>query len=356
MSFDLTDMNYMHHALILARRGLGHVWPNPSVGCVIVRDGVVVGRGVTQHGGRPHAEAVALEFAGEFARGATVYVTLEPCAHVGETGSCAMALIRAGVARVVVACGDPDPRVSGRGLAMLRDAGIEVLEGVMEAEAAVLNAGFMLRVEQGRPFVTLKAATTHDGQMSVKGAKTPRITGDLARRWVHLQRSCHDAILVGVETVMQDDPSLTTRLSGYEHASVRVVLDTNLRIAKGSKLVQTARDDPLWIVCEVGNDARVLEALGVVVISVDDMEIETILRALAERGITRLFVEGGAAVHRSFLRSGLYDAVLWYQAGGAVDSGVPVFGLRDIEEAFVLRQQETILLGEDLLEIYARKE
>jgi len=353
----LSDINYMRHALALARRGLGCVWPNPAVGCVIVRDGLVIGRGVTQRGGRPHAETEALAQAGALARGADVYVTLEPCAHVGQTGSCSMALIHAGVKRVVVACGDPDPRVAGRGLAMLRDAGIEVVEGVLFADAQALNAGFLLRVEQGRPFVTLKTASTLDGKVALENGESQWVTGSLARRHVHLERSCHDAVLAGVETVLRDDPSLNARLDGYEHDSVRVILDSNLRISEESKLVQAAERERLWIVCKEGCGARGLEALGVVVIPVVDMGIDKILRALADRGLTRVLVEGGARVHSSFLRSGLYDRVLWYRAAKVIGdegySAVSALGVEDMDEILKLKRQDIIDLGEDLLEIYA---
>lgn len=353
------DENYMRHALTLARRGLGCVWPNPAVGCVIVRDGVIVGRGWTQPGGRPHAEPEALVQAGELARGADVYVTLEPCAHQGQTPPCARALIDAGVARVVVACGDPDERVSGRGVAMLREAGIEVVEGVCSEEAQALNAGFILRVEQGRPFVTLKTATSLDGKVALRNGESKWITGELARRHVHLERSKHDAVLVGIETVLRDDPALTTRLDGYDHVPVRVVLDSDLRFPMDAKMLQGASRDPLWIVCKKGNYSSDLEEVGAVIVSVKDMEIEMILHALAERGVTRLFVEGGAQVHTSFVRSGLYDQMLCYRAAKVMGddargafSALDMIAMRDI---YSMERQKTLSLGEDLLEIYRVK-
>lgn len=349
----------MRHALGMARRGLGCVWPNPAVGCVIVRDDIVVGRGTTQRGGRPHAEVVALKQAGDRARGAVAYVTLEPCSHYGETPPCAKALIEAGVVRVAVACGDPDPRVSGRGVEMLRTAGVEVIENILENEARALNAGFLSRIECGRPFVTLKTATSLDGKTALANGESQWITGDLARRHVHLERSRHDAILVGIETVLKDNPSLTTRLAGYNHVPVRVVLDSDLRFPMNAEMLHGASNDPLWIVCKKGCNTRALKDAGAVVISVDDMGIETILRSLSERGLTRVLVEGGARVHSSFLRSGLVDQVLWYRAakvmGDDARGAMTALELDRMDQVLEMERRKTISLGQDLLEIYAPK-
>lgn len=233
---------HMGAALALARRGLGRVWPNPAVGCVIVKDGHVVGRGFTQSGGRPHAEPVALAMAGDAAQGADVYVSLEPCSHFGKTPPCADTLITAGVARVIAAAVDPDPRVSGRGLARLRDAGVDVVEGVRRDEAEALNAGFFSRVRTGRPLVTLKCATTLDGRIALSNGESKWITGPEARRRGHLLRCDHDAILIGSGTALADDPALTCRLPGLEGCSpVRVVMDGSLRLPVTSALVRSAR-------------------------------------------------------------------------------------------------------------------
>ena len=218
------DLRHMDHALRLARRGLGNVWPNPAVGCVIVADGRIAGRGWTQPGGRPHAERMALDMAGPAARGATAYVTLEPCAHHGRTPPCAEGLIRAGVARVVTALTDPDPRVAGRGHAMLRAEGIEVTEGVRAEAAAALQRGFLSRVTLGRPMVTLKLATSFDGRIATATGESRWITGGAARRHVHLLRLTHDAVMVGAGTARADRPALNVRGFGPVRQPVRVVL------------------------------------------------------------------------------------------------------------------------------------
>src|SRR5918994_6733853 len=225
------DRAHMAAALALSRRGLVNTWPNPAVGCVIVREGRVVGRGWTQPGGRPHAETEALARAGDQARGATAYVTLEPCSHWGRTPPCCDALIAAGVARVVVATGDPDPRVDGRGMRRLREAGIAVDQGLLEAEARAVIAGFVRRITRGLPLVTLKLATTLDGRIATASGESRWITGAAARRAAHALRARHDAVLVGSGTVLADDPDLTCRLPGMERGVpiARVVADARLR-------------------------------------------------------------------------------------------------------------------------------
>ncbi|HYF06649.1 MAG TPA: bifunctional diaminohydroxyphosphoribosylaminopyrimidine deaminase/5-amino-6-(5-phosphoribosylamino)uracil reductase RibD, partial [Acetobacteraceae bacterium] len=266
------DIAPMRAALALARRGLGNAWPNPAVGCVILRGGQVVGRGWTQPGGRPHAETEALARAGEAARGATAYVTLEPCSHWGRTPPCCDALIRAGVARVCVAMGDPDPRVDGRGLARLREAGIEVVTGVLEAEARALNAGFARRITRGLPVVTLKLASTLDGRIATAAGESRWITGAAARREVHALRARHDAILVGSGTVLADDPDLTCRIPGMERVPMlRAVADARLRTPVTARLVTTARAAPSVIVTRPGHRPDALApyiAAGVEVVTV----------------------------------------------------------------------------------------
>ena len=224
MSATANDLRHMDHALRLAQRGLGNVWPNPAVGCVIVAAGRVVGRGWTQPGGRPHAERMALDAAGAAARGATAYVTLEPCAHHGRAPPCSDALVAAGVARVVSALTDPDPRVAGRGHARLREAGIEVVEGVRAGPAAELQRGFLSRVTQGRPMVTLKLATSFDGRIATASGESRWITGEAARRHVHLLRLTHDAVMVGAGTARADLPALNVRGFGPVRQPVRVVM------------------------------------------------------------------------------------------------------------------------------------
>jgi diaminohydroxyphosphoribosylaminopyrimidine deaminase/5-amino-6-(5-phosphoribosylamino)uracil reductase len=355
----------MRHALALARRGLGRVAPNPAVGCVIVSEGGrIVGRGSTKPGGRPHAETVALEQAKERARGATVYVTLEPCAHQGKTPPCADALIRAGVKRVVAAAQDPEPRVNGQGFARLKAAGIELTQGVLEKEALQLNEGFLRRVRDGRPLVTLKVAQSLDGKIALKSGESRWITGEEARAFGHLMRAEHDAILVGIGTALADDPELTVRLAGLEdRLPLRIVLDTNGRLPAQSKLARTARKVPT-LVFTAGAPRPELEALGVdVVFAARDAQahigIPAMLAALAKRGVTRLLVEGGAAVHASFLSGGLVDRLEVFTApivlgGDALDS-VAARALADIKEASRFERTGERRLDGDLLESFIRK-
>jgi diaminohydroxyphosphoribosylaminopyrimidine deaminase/5-amino-6-(5-phosphoribosylamino)uracil reductase len=323
----------MRAALALARRGLGHVWPNPAVGCVIVREGRVVGRGWTQPGGRPHAETEALKRAGEAARGATAYVTLEPCCHWGRTPPCTDALVAAGVARVVVALRDPDPRVDGEGLARLRAAGIEVEEGVLEAEARTVNAGFIRRLSAGLPLVTLKLATTLDGRIATASGESRWITGPEARRAAHGLRARNDAMLVGSGTVLADDPDLTCRLpGGVPVPAPRAIADARLRTPPGARLVRTARQVPTLLFTAPGHAEAALapyRAAGVEVQEVPPGEagglaLRPLLEALARRGITRVMAEGGAGLAASLLRAGLVDRLVWFHAPAVMGAdGMP---------------------------------
>jgi diaminohydroxyphosphoribosylaminopyrimidine deaminase/5-amino-6-(5-phosphoribosylamino)uracil reductase len=357
----MDDAAHMQAALGLARRGLGTTWPNPSVGCVIVRGERVVGRGRTAPGGRPHAETQALMMAGEAARGATAYVTLEPCSHVGQTPPCAEALIAAGVARVVVAQRDPDPRVDGRGIARLRAAGVVVEEGFRAAEAAELNAGFSARVTAGRPLVTLKLATTLDGRIATRSGESVWITGPPARRQAHALRGRHDAVLVGVGTVMADDPALTCRLPGFSPTQpVRIVVDSHLRTALTMQLVATARETPTWILHRSGADAARRAAFteaGVRLIEVAGAEpgvdLGAGLRALAAAGLTRVLVEGGAQVAASLLRADLVDRVAWFHApammGGDGWPAVQAFGVAALAEMPRFQRTASLPCGDDVL-------
>ncbi|MGH7115700.1 MAG: bifunctional diaminohydroxyphosphoribosylaminopyrimidine deaminase/5-amino-6-(5-phosphoribosylamino)uracil reductase RibD, partial [Stellaceae bacterium] len=252
----------MRTALALARRGLGAVWPNPAVGCVIISQGRVVGRGWTQPGGRPHAETEALRRAGGAARDATAYVSLEPCCHWGRTPPCADALIKAGVRRVVIALEDPDPRVAGNGIARLRAAGLAVEIGPGAEDAAEINAGFLTRQRLGRPLVTLKLATSLDGRIATGSGESQWITGPPARQRAHLLRARHDAVMVGTGTVLADDPELTCRLPGLGHRSpLRVVLDRRLRIPRSAHVIADARQSPTWVFTLSGADPARREAL-----------------------------------------------------------------------------------------------
>jgi diaminohydroxyphosphoribosylaminopyrimidine deaminase/5-amino-6-(5-phosphoribosylamino)uracil reductase len=329
------DRRHMRHALGLAARGLGNVWPNPAVGCVILKEGRVLGRGWTQPGGRPHAERMALDQAGDRARGATAYVTLEPCAHHGKTPPCAEALIAAGVARVVTALTDPDPRVAGRGHAMLREAGIDVVEGV-EAEAARrLNQGFLSRVTTGLPLVTLKIATTIDGRIATASGESRWITGPAARRMVHAMRLSHDAVMVGSGTARADDPDLTVRDLGAVHQPVRIVLDSRLSLSTDSRLGRTARQVPVWMCHGPNAPAASLAAwaeTGAVLVPCSalpdgSLDVRSVLLALGVRGLTRVFCEGGGQLAGSLLRAGAVEELVAFAAGKIIGAdGVPAVG------------------------------
>jgi diaminohydroxyphosphoribosylaminopyrimidine deaminase / 5-amino-6-(5-phosphoribosylamino)uracil reductase len=364
-----SDLGAMRAALALARRGLGTVWPNPAVGCVIVNGGRVVGRGWTQPGGRPHGETEALRRAGEAARGATAYVSLEPCCHWGRTPPCVNALIDGGVRRVVVALEDPDPRVAGRGLRRLRDAGLTVGTGLCAAEAAEVNAGFLSRLALGRPLVTVKLATSLDGRIATASGESQWITGQPARERAHGMRASHDAIMVGPGTVVADDPQLTCRLPGLRHRSpVRVVIDRQLRIPQTARLATGAREVPTWILASPSADparrAAFLER-GVILIDVasdgeGQIDLAAALAALGERGITRLLVEGGAKLAAALFRVGLVDRIAWVHAPLLIGGdGVPAlagFGLAALGEAPDFERVSMEAVGADVLTILrARK-
>ncbi|GAB5448215.1 MAG: bifunctional diaminohydroxyphosphoribosylaminopyrimidine deaminase/5-amino-6-(5-phosphoribosylamino)uracil reductase RibD [Gymnodinialimonas sp.] len=353
-------------ALSLGARGLGRVWPNPAVGCVLVREGRVVGRGWTAPGGRPHAEVVALGQAGVKAAGACAYVSLEPCNHVGQTGPCAQALIDAGVTRVVVACTDPDPRVAGGGIARLRAAGVEVVVGVRAAEAERAHLGFFTRVRSGRPMVTLKLATSVDGRIATASGESQWITGPDARRRVHGMRLTHDAVMVGAGTARADDPSLTVRGFGDVPQPVRVVVSRRLDVPVVSNLGRTARKVPVWLVhgpdapvaareAWLGAGAQLLEA-GLE--EGGQMDLAAVLSALGEAGLTRVFCEGGGALAASLLASDLVDDLAVFSGGLVIGAeGTPsvgAMGLGALSGAprFALDRVEGV--GPDALSIWTR--
>lgn len=360
------DLNFMRAALVLGRRGLGTTWPNPSVGCVLVRDGRVVGRGYTGSGGRPHAEPTALSMAGEAARGATAYVTLEPCCHWGQTPPCTDALIEAGVARVVIAALDPDKRVNSQGVARLREAGVVVDHGLLEREAREDLEGFFLRVTQDRPMITLKLATTLDGKIATGSGESQWITGPEARGMAHALRGRHDAVLVGVGTVVADNPELTCRIEGFRPTPVvRVIVDSHLRTPLTSKLAQTAANVPLWFLVRDGVDPSRREAftdLGANVIDVDSGEAGIDLRdgmtVLAREGLTRVLVEGGGQVAASFIRADFVDRIAWFHApavmGGDGWSGVQGFGIEKLAMMPRFVRHRVTPLGDDMLTEFKR--
>ncbi|CAA7623702.1 fused diaminohydroxyphosphoribosylaminopyrimidine deaminase;5-amino-6-(5-phosphoribosylamino) uracil reductase [Candidatus Terasakiella magnetica] len=362
-----SDRAHMRAALALARRGLGTVWPNPAVGCVIVKDRRVVGRGWTQPGGRPHAETEALAMAGRDAAGATVYVTLEPCAHHGKTPPCAEALISAGVIRVVVAVEDPDSRVAGKGLDTLRRAGIVVTTGVLETEAADLNAGFFQRVTVGRPLVTLKLASTLDGRIATHSGESRWITGDVARTAAHLLRAETDVIMVGSGTALHDNPDLTCRLPGLmERSPVRVVVDGRLRLPLTSRLVASASENPTWVLTLEGGDPARREAFedaGVDIVEVAPgpdgaIDLSLGLEALAESGVTRVLVEGGAHLAAALLRADLVDRLVWFRApalmGGDGLAAAVSFGIDHLAQMPRFQRIDVHPVGGDIMETYSR--
>ncbi|MBI3419622.1 MAG: bifunctional diaminohydroxyphosphoribosylaminopyrimidine deaminase/5-amino-6-(5-phosphoribosylamino)uracil reductase RibD [Proteobacteria bacterium] len=361
------DTHFLNIALDLGRRMLGQTAPNPAVGCVIVKDGVIVGQGVTQKGGRPHAETEALKEAGDKAKGATVYVSIEPCAHKGRTGSCASALIKAGVARVVAPLEDPDPRVSGKGFHMLHEAGIEVLTGLCEEEAERVNEGFLKRMRYGRPMFTLKLATSLDGRIATAKGESRWISGEESRAYAHRLRATHDGIMVGIGTVRADNPLLSCRLPGLEEFSpIRIVVDRKLRLPFDSQLVRTARQYPLWIITSDRHEAdhvALYEQEGAKIVSVPVNEegyADPLIaaRKLGELGLTRVLIEGGAHLAAAFLREDLVDRLEWVTAplllGSDALPAMEVLGRELLADHPRFKSTGMRLLGQDRLESFVR--
>ena len=364
---------FMQTALGLARRGLGQTWPNPTVGCLIVRDGRPVGRGWTQPGGRPHAETEAIARAGSLAKDATAVVTLEPCVHHGATPPCVDALLTAGVQRVVIAIEDLDPRVAGRGAAALRAAGVEVSVGLLAAPAARLNRGFFLRITARRPMFTLKVASTLDGRIATASGDSRWITGEDARARAHWLRASHDAVLIGSETALQDDPDLTCRLPGMGRRSpLRLVADGRRRLTSASRLMQTAATCPTWVLSGADSaappDRSLLPSLlpsGVTLIGVDrdadgQLDPVSIAHTLADRGLTRVLIEGGGILAASFLKAGLVDRLVWFHAPKIIGSGgraaIADAKVERLLDAHQFRCDGVHQLGCDVVETYERFE
>ena len=358
-------------ALGLARRSLGAAWPNPAVGCVIVNDRgdgpIVAGRGCTAPGGRPHAETEALRRAGALAEGATAYVSLEPCAHHGETPPCAEALAKAGVSRVVVAVTDPDTRVSGAGIEYLRAAGIVVELGLLGDEASDVNAGFFTRVSDNRPLVTLKLATSLDGRIATATGDSQWITGERARAWSHGLRARNDAIAIGIGTALTDDPALSCRLPGLVARSpVRVVFDSALRLPHDSQLVTDAGSARLIVITAIGADQSrraALEEMNVEVIEVDPdidgrPDVAAAMQSLAHLGITRLLCEGGGQLAAALIAARVVDRVAWFRAPMLLgDDGLPsleAFGVERVSDAPAFIRSGLQAVGKDTLESYRR--
>jgi diaminohydroxyphosphoribosylaminopyrimidine deaminase/5-amino-6-(5-phosphoribosylamino)uracil reductase len=364
------DARFMDLALALGRRGLGNAWPNPAVGAVVVDSAgdmpVIVGRGWTQPGGRPHAEVEALARAGTRARGATLYVTLEPCSHHGHTPPCADAIIAAGIVRVVSAVEDANPEVAGEGHARLRAHGVIVEVGLREADARRAHAGHFRRVRDGRPHVTLKLAVSADGKAGLAGRRPTTITGERARARVHLMRAMNDAILIGVGTALADDPQLTSRLPGAEDRSpVRVVLDTALRLPESSTLVATAARTPVWVFAGSDADAdaeRRLARHGVEVLRVPAtagrIDLAAMLNVLGNRGITRLMVEGGPTVAASLVAADLVDEAAIFRSDVTIGAD-GIDALEDLPLSALTASPRFVssgveVVGEDRLEMFER--
>lgn len=359
------DTRFMALALALGRRGQGRTWPNPAVGCVIVNAGRIVGRGWTGPGGRPHAEPQALAWAGKQARGATAYVTLEPCAHHGATPPCTQALIAAGVTRVVAPFEDNDPRVSGQGFAALRAAGIAVTTGVLATRAAQDLAGFLNRNAAARPWLTLKLAASFDGRIATASGESRWITGPGARRLVHGLRARHDAVMVGGGTARADDPSLTVRGLGMRQKPVRVVVSRRLDLPMACQLAQSADLVPVWLCHGPDADTGRIAAwrdLGARLLpcAVAGRQLDTasVLAALAGQGITRIFCEGGGALAASLLAAGLVDELVGFTAGLAIGAeGRPALGalgLAHLAEAPRFNLVETRAVSGDVMHRWQR--
>jgi diaminohydroxyphosphoribosylaminopyrimidine deaminase/5-amino-6-(5-phosphoribosylamino)uracil reductase len=359
------DHRFMQLALSLGRRGLGRTWPNPAVGAVVVKDGVIIGRGWTQAGGRPHAETEALKRAGKNAKGATLYVTLEPCSHQGRTPPCADTIIKAGIARVVSALEDPNPQVAGQGHAMLRERGIAVELGLGADEAARTHAGHIRRMRAGRPQVLLKLAASADGKAGLPGRKPAAITGGAARLRVHQMRAETDAILVGIGTVLSDDPHLTCRLPGMLDCSpVRVILDARLRVPLATSIIGTARETPTWVFAAANASPvaeDILKVKGVEVFRVEAkdgrLDLAAVVTTLAERGITRLMVEGGPTVAAAFVAADLVDEVALFRSPKPLDNGIDALEglpLATLTQSPRLKLVVTEKIGDDTLETFER--
>ena len=366
VSRSLTYEHYMSVALSLGRRGLGKTWPNPSVGCVIVSDDFVVGRGVTGNGGRPHAETKALKQAGDLAKGATVFVTLEPCSHQGQTGSCAKALIEAGVGHVVVAIKDDDPRVNGSGLQMLRSAGIKVTTGVLSEQAKYDHCGFILKTNESRPKVTLKLAASLDGRIATRIGDSQWITNERSREVVHLQRASHDAIMVGAGTVRKDNPRLTVRSIARSANPVRVLISDKINLPQESRLFASIKAHPTWIIHGVdaeketkqvwtGAGAKLLETKSIS----GNISIKSALKNLASEGLTSVYCEGGSRLAACLLSNNLVDELIIFTAGIIIgDDGLSTIaslGVNELKDARRLNLLESVALDGDIMTRWSLK-
>lgn len=361
------DQKWMRSALVMASKGDGLTAPNPSVGCVIVADNGLIGRGVTASGGRPHAETEALADAGQAANGATAYVTLEPCAHTGKTPPCAQALIDAGISRVVVGLTDPDERVSGQGIARLKASGIAVTSGVLASDIRRQLAGYLKVRQHGRPYVTVKIASSQDGRIALKDGTSQWITGANARRYVHELRSRHDVIMTGMGTVRADNPMLNCRLEGVTHHPLRVIMTSDAGLDPASRIAQSAKDIPT--LCITGQDAGhsasptdQIDGVSVITVARDTdgrPDMMNALSVLAKQGMTSVLVEAGGILLASMMRQGLVDRLIWIKApmviGGDGIAAIEALDLTSLDKARGFEAVHQQMMGEDMVEIFERK-
>ncbi len=357
----------MKVAFSLARRGLGNVWPNPAVGCIIVKNGRIVGRGWTQPGGRPHAESMALKQAGKKAAGSTAYVNLEPCNHTGKSPPCTEALIEAGIKEIFGSLLDPDPRVSGTGFERLKKADLQVNIGLLSETAREINEGFFLRINEGRPFLTFKTATTIDGKIATKNGESNGITGKEARSFTHLLRSTHDATLVGSGTALADNPDLTSRLPGIDNTRrPRIILDRGLRLPLDSRLAMSAKEAPVWLITRNDHPPSKLQSykdlyIDLILMPPGDTgqsDIVSAMQQLGSRGLTRILVEGGNHVASSFFAADLIDQLVWFRApkllGNGALSAIGNLNIDKLSEMPDFVRQSSTNIGKDFLEILSR--
>ncbi|QKS73221.1 bifunctional diaminohydroxyphosphoribosylaminopyrimidine deaminase/5-amino-6-(5-phosphoribosylamino)uracil reductase RibD [Paenalkalicoccus suaedae] len=353
---------YMQVAIDLASITHGQTSPNPLVGCIIVKNGEVVGMGAHLKAGMEHAERHALAMAKEKAKGATLYCTLEPCSHTGRTSPCADAIVDAGVAKVIIASDDPNPKVAGNGIKRLRDAGIEVISGVLKEKADELNHGFFYHVMNKKPFVTLKMATSIDGKIATKHNESKWITSEEARLDGHKLRHQHDAILVGIETAIKDDPSLTTRLPEGGKNPIRVVLDRTLRISEDAKVLNDDAPSIIFTTNDVSEQkVERVKSKTTLVIQLEELSIDAILHSLYKNNVTSVLIEGGGTIHDSFIRSGYFNQVIHYQAplligGREAPSAVSGTGIEALNDAPRLKLVSVDQIGPDIKAVYMREE
>ena len=353
------DKRWMRAALLHARYALGQTSPNPAVGCVLVNNGALVGRGHTATGGRPHAETTAIQDAGDAAKGATAYVTLEPCSHHGQTPPCVEALIAAGINRVVIAAGDPDPRVSGQGVAKLRDAGVEVTEGVLVAEAEDILKGYLKSRIEGRPFVTVKIASSLDGRIALANGQSKWITGPRTRHFVHLLRSQHDAMLTAMGTVRADNPALTCRLEGYAGRQPLRVISARQNNLSPDFILATSSDQSDVLVYASNPTDQKVNDLETKIIAANDLgypDPRLMLEDLAKHGITSVMVEAGGRFIASLMAAGVIDRLIWTRSAGLIGgdglASMASLGLEDLSDGRIFKREETRIIGDDAIEIF----